>query len=236
MAEMAATWDGVRAQARRCRRCPLYKQGTQTVFGEGPVHARILMIGEQPGDQEDLAGRPFVGPAGQLLDRALAEAEIKRADVYVTNAVKHFKWVRVGKRRLHQKPNAREIAACRPWLEAELALVAPDVVVALGATAAQALMRRTFRVTQQRGEVLDAPWAKGFVATVHPSSVLRTPWPEREAAYADFVRDLKAVKRFLASLGQGAGGLKRGPRRARGPRAPLHRSPVESDRTTGPRP
>jgi DNA polymerase len=171
----------------------LYKTGTQTVFGEGPVKARIIMIGEQPGDQEDLVGKPFVGPAGKLLDKALAEAEIERDDVYVTNAVKHFKWKPAGKRRLHQKPNSREIAACRPWLDAEMQIIQPDVVVALGATAAQALMGRAFRVTKQHGEVLTVPWAKAFVATIHPSSILRTPPPDRDAAYAQFVEDLRAV-------------------------------------------
>ncbi|ACB77326.1 UdgX family uracil-DNA binding protein [Opitutus terrae] len=191
------TLEKVRAQARDCTRCPLYKTGTQTVFGEGRVGARMLMVGEQPGDQEDIAGRPFVGPAGQLLNRALEEAGIDRDEVFVTNAVKHFKWVRAGKRRLHKKPNAAEINACRPWLEAELELVQPDLIVALGATAAQTLMGRQFRVTQQHGQVLAAPCAKGFLATIHPSAVLRTPPPDRDAAYAGLVSDLKAAVRFL---------------------------------------
>ncbi|HWA87959.1 MAG TPA: UdgX family uracil-DNA binding protein [Opitutus sp.] len=194
----------IRAEARRCRRCPLYKTGTQTVFGEGPAHARVVMVGEQPGDREDLAGKPFVGPAGKLLDRALVEAGIDRGEVYVTNAVKHFKWERAGKRRLHQKPNAREIAACRPWLESELELIAPDVIVALGATAAQALMGRDFRVTRERGKLLDSPveWARGLVATVHPSSILRAPPGDREKAYASFVADLKTVAaNFPAATG-----------------------------------
>src|SRR5688572_24327806 len=169
----------VRQRAAKCRACPLHRLGTQTVFGEGRADARVLFIGEQPGDQEDRAGRPFVGPAGKLLDEALAKAGIDRADVYVTNAVKHFKWKPAGKRRLHQKPNSREIAACRVWLDTELELIAPDVVVALGATAAQSLMGRAFRVTQQHGEVFTVPWAKGFVATIHPSSILRTPPPDR---------------------------------------------------------
>ncbi|HYP17580.1 MAG TPA: UdgX family uracil-DNA binding protein [Opitutus sp.] len=198
MAAIASSLDKVRAQARRCTRCPLYKTGTQTVFGEGPERARVMMIGEQPGDQEDLSGKPFVGPAGKLLDRALVEAGVERTAVYVTNAVKHFKWKPVGKRRLHQKPNAREIAACRVWLDAELELVAPEIVVALGATAAQALMGRSFRVTQQHGQVIDAPWGKPFLATVHPSSILRTPSPDREAAFAGLVADLKGVASFLA--------------------------------------
>lgn len=166
------------------------------MFGEGRAGARIVMIGEQPGDQEDLAGRPFVGPAGRLLDRALKEAGIDQDDVYVTNAVKHFKWVRAGKRRLHKKPNASEITACRPWLDAELELVKPKLIVALGATAAQALLGRQFRVTQQRGQILEVPWADGLLATVHPSSLLRTPPPDREAAYAAFVQDLKAAAKF----------------------------------------
>jgi uracil-DNA glycosylase family protein len=191
------TLEKVRAQARRCTRCPLYKIGTQTVFGEGPVKARIIMIGEQPGDQEDVAGRPFVGPAGKLLDKALVEAGVVRDDVYVTNAVKHFKWKPAGKRRLHQKPNAREIAACRVWLDSELELIQPDIVVALGATAAQALMGRAFRVTRQHGEVFSVPWAKGFVATIHPSSILRMPPPDREAAFTQFVEDLRVAGSFL---------------------------------------
>ena len=193
----ALTLDKVRADARKCTRCPLYKLGTQTVFGEGPAKARVLMVGEQPGDQEDLAGRPFVGPAGKLLDKALEEAGIDRAEVYVTNAVKHFKWKPAGKRRLHQKPNSREVAACRVWLDAELELVSPEIVVALGATAAQALMGRAFRVTQQHGDVLTVAWAKSFVATIHPSAVLRAPPPGRDEAYAQLVADFKAVARFL---------------------------------------
>ncbi|HYD83203.1 MAG TPA: UdgX family uracil-DNA binding protein [Opitutus sp.] len=200
---MANAWEKVRSDAKRCTRCPLYKIGTQTVFGEGPVKARVMMIGEQPGDQEDLAGRPFVGPAGKLLDRALVDAGIERDDVYVTNAVKHFKWERAGKRRLHKKPNAREVAACRVWLDLELELIAPELVVALGATAAQALMGRTFRVTQQRGEVLTVPWAKAFLATVHPSSILRGPPEDREVNYAAFVKDLKMVAKALGKAGRG---------------------------------
>jgi DNA polymerase len=198
MAGASLKLEKVRTEARDCTRCPLYKIGTQTVFGEGRVGARIMLIGEQPGDQEDLAGRPFVGPAGKLLDQALAAAGIERDEVYVTNAVKHFKWVRVGKRRLHKKPNAGEITACRPWLDAELELVQPGLVVALGATAAQALMGRQFRVTRQRGEVLTVPWARGFLATVHPSSILRTPSPDRDEAFAGLVEDLKVAAKFRA--------------------------------------
>lgn len=183
--------DAVRKRAKHCEACPLYKLGTQTVFGEGPPKARMMLVGEQPGDQEDKAGHPFVGPAGKLLDEALVAAGINRAEVYVTNAVKHFKWKPVGKRRLHQKPSAREIAACRPWLEAELKLLRPSVVVALGATAAQALMGPAFRVTRERGKPFAAPWAGVFFATVHPSSILRGPPEEREAALALLVADLK---------------------------------------------
>ena len=200
MATITGTLNQVREQARGCTRCPLYKTGTQTVFGEGPSAARILMIGEQPGDQDDLVGKPFVGPAGKMLDKALAEASIERSDVYVTNAVKHFKWKPAGKRRLHQKPTSREIAACRVWLDAELDLIHPDVVVALGATAAQSLMGRGFRVTLQHGEVFTVPWAKGFVATLHPSSILRAPSPGREEMYAFFVNDLRAVAQFRAAI------------------------------------
>lgn len=186
----------VRELSQRCEACPLYKLGTQTVFGEGRVHARILMVGEQPGDKEDLAGRPFVGPAGHLLDEALIEAGIDRAEVYVTNAVKHFKWKPSGKRRLHQKPNSREIAACRPWLETELRLVEPEIVVALGATAAQSLMGPAFRVTKDRGKAFHPAWARTFAATVHPSSILRAP-PDRHAEErAAFVRDLKKIAKM----------------------------------------
>lgn len=196
-AKRSAELGKVRAKARRCRACPLYLLGTQTIFGEGPVDARLLLIGEQPGDKEDLAGHPFVGPAGHLLDRALAEAGIDRAEVYVTNAVKHFKWKPAGKRRLHQKPNSREILACQPWLEQELALVQPELLVVLGATAAQALMGRAFRVTVSRGRILKGPGGRPLLATVHPSSVLRAPPEQREAEYQAFVADLKKIPRKL---------------------------------------
>lgn len=193
--EDPAKWSitTLRTRAKKCQACPLYKLGTQTVFGEGPKKPRIVFVGEQPGDQEDLAGRPFVGPAGRLLDDALNAAQIDRAEVYITNAVKHFKWVPVGKRRLHQKPNAREIAACRPWLEAELAVLQPEIVVALGATAAQSLMGPAFRVTKERGKRFEVSWAKAFFATVHPSSILRTPSGERERAWQEFLSDLKHI-------------------------------------------
>jgi uracil-DNA glycosylase len=188
----------LREAARGCRGCPLWKIGTQTVFGEGSSAARVLIAGEQPGDREDLEGRPFVGPAGKILDQALTAAGIDRREVYVTNAVKHFKWEPMGKRRLHKKPGAREIAACRPWLDAELETLQPDVVVALGATAAQALMGPAFRVTHDRGKIFqDVPWANAFVATVHPSSILRGDPAERESALASFVADLKVVAGLL---------------------------------------
>ena len=192
------TLTSLRQAAQKCRGCPLWKQATQTVFGEGPARARVLMIGEQPGDREDLTGRPFVGPAGRLLDFALDRAGIDRGDVYVTNAVKHFKWEPVGKRRLHKKPNAREIAACRPWLDAEVETVRPEVLVALGATAAQAVMGAGFRVTQERGRIFpDVSGVEAFLATVHPSSILRGDPAERESSLAAFVADLKVIARRL---------------------------------------
>ena len=162
-------------QAHDCRNCDLWKRGTQTVFGEGDAHAKVFFIGEQPGDKEDLEGRPFVGPAGNLLNTALEQAGIDRNAIYVTNAVKHFKWEPRGKRRIHQKPNAGEVAACRPWLDGELSAVQPEIVVCLGATAAQAIMGRSFRVTKQRGELLRSPEGYNVIATVHPSSILRAP-------------------------------------------------------------
>jgi uracil-DNA glycosylase len=188
----------LRAAAAQCRGCPLWKNATQTVFGEGLARARVLMVGEQPGDREDREGRPFVGPAGQLLDRALATAGIDRRDIFVTNAVKHFKWEPAGKRRLHQKPNAREVAACRPWLDAELEAIEPEILVALGATAAQSLMGPKFRVTQERGKIFaHIANAPAFVATVHPSSILRMEADDRESALAAFIADLKVVAKLL---------------------------------------
>jgi len=189
---------GLRAAAAGCTACPLYKTGTQTVFGEGLAAARAIFLGEQPGDSEDKAGRPFVGPAGKLLDRALEEAGVDRKLVYVTNVVKHFKWTPRGKRRLHEKPNAREIAACRPWLEAELAVVQPEVLVCLGATAAQALLGRSFKVTRMRGEILRHELARAIMATVHPSSILRAPDDEtRHREMELFVRDLRRIAPLL---------------------------------------
>jgi uracil-DNA glycosylase family protein len=184
----------VRDASRKCTACHLYKRATQTVFGEGPKCAPMMLVGEQPGDYEDVAGKPFVGPAGKIMDRALAEAGIDRSQVYVTNAVKHFKWEPRGKRRIHKKPNSREIAACRPWLEAELRLVKPKLLVCLGATAAQAIFGPSFRVTRERGKVLSSKFAPRVVATVHPSSLLRQPDEEsREREYRRFVVDLRAA-------------------------------------------
>jgi uracil-DNA glycosylase len=202
---MAPSLKALRAEAAACTRCDLYRHATQTVFGEGARHARVMLVGEQPGDQEDKQGHPFVGPAGRLLDDALAAAGIDRDEVYVTNAVKHFKWEPRGKRRLHQKPNARELAACRPWLEAELAVVRPELVIALGATAAQALFGRAFRVTKERGRDLPTPWARHALATVHPSSILRAPDDAaRRQALRDFVADLVAARRILEAGGEAA--------------------------------
>jgi len=184
--------------AAACHACPLWKTGTQTVFGEGAVQSKVLLVGEQPGNDEDLAGRPFVGPAGRLLDAALEEAGIDRSTAYVTNVVKHFKWEPSGKRRLHKKPNAREIAACRPWLEAELALIKPAVLVCLGATADQALLGRDFRVSEQHGQFIESPLARYVMATVHPSSILRAPdEAARHEARRQFIVDLKRVAEVI---------------------------------------
>jgi uracil-DNA glycosylase len=186
----------VREAAAHCTACHLYKRGTQTVFGEGPKRAAMMLVGEQPGDYEDVAGKPFVGPAGKIMDRALEEAGIDRSQVYVTNAVKHFKWAPRGKRRIHQKPNSREIAACRPWLEAELRIVKPNLVVAMGATAAQAMFGPGFRVTRERGKVLSSKLAPRVLATVHPSSLLRQPdEASREREYKHLFADLRAASR-----------------------------------------
>jgi uracil-DNA glycosylase len=188
------TLSSVRAVAAGCKACHLYKRATQTVFGEGQRRAAIMLVGEQPGDAEDLAGRPFVGPAGRLLDRALQDAGIDRRTVYLTNVVKHFKWEPRGKRRIHARPNTAEIAACRPWLETEIALVKPRVLVALGATAAQALLGKAFKVSRQRGKIVESPLAPLVTATVHPSSILRAPDEKaRREEMRHFVADLKKV-------------------------------------------
>ena len=188
----------LRDAARGCRGCDLWKNATQTVFGEGNKGSTVMMVGEKPGDKEDLAGRPFVGPAGALLDRALDAAVIDREKVYVTNAVKHFKWTPKGRMRIHKKPSTREIAACRPWLDAELRTVRPRIVVCLGSTAAQALLGKDFKVTQQRGEFIEKDGGILFTATVHPSSILRSPDDETRHREMDlFIRDLKKVAGVL---------------------------------------
>jgi len=185
----------LREAAAGCKACPLWKTGTQTVFGEGSPKAEVMFVGEQPGDQEDQVGKPFVGPAGRLFDRALEAAGIDRSDAYVTNVVKHFKWQARGKRRIHQKPSRSEVAACRPWLDAELQVVKPRVLVCMGATAAQALLGRQFRVTQSRGVPVASDLAPVVIATVHPSSILRSD--DRESDFAEFVSDLETVAAHL---------------------------------------
>jgi uracil-DNA glycosylase len=201
------TLETVREAASTCKACDLYKRGTQTVFGEGPRKAALMLVGEQPGDAEDLAGQPFVGPAGRLLDRGLEEAGIDRGLVYVTNVVKHFKWEPRGKRRIHAKPNAAEISACRPWLETEIALVKPRVLVCLGATAAQALLGKSFKVSRQRGEFVASTMAPFVTATVHPSSILRAQGEDaRRAEMARFIADLKKVAVQLAGSRRSGGG------------------------------
>jgi len=192
------TLKALREAAAGCTACPLYKTGTQTVFGKGARHASIMLVGEQPGDAEDLAGEPFVGPAGKLLDKCLIDAGIDRGDAYVTNVVKHFKWKPRGKRRIHSNPNASEIRACRPWLDQELLIVRPRVLVCLGATAAQALLGKSFKVTEQRGKPIPSSLAPYVMATLHPSSLLRAPDDDtRRAEIAKFIRDLRAAARVL---------------------------------------
>jgi len=193
------TLPSLREAARACRACGLWRTGTQTVFGEGAPRAAVMLIGEQPGDQEDVQGRPFVGPAGRLLDRALEEAGIDRTRVYVTNVVKHFKWEARGTRRIHAKPSAAEIAACRPWLESEIAVVKPRVLVCLGATAAQALLGKAFRVTRRRGELVPTALAPVAMATVHPSSILRAP--DEAARRAETERFVEDLRKLAARLG-----------------------------------
>ena len=190
--------ESLRHAAEGCRGCDLWENATQTVFGEGAQKSTVMFVGEQPGDREDIVGKPFVGPAGRVLDEALAEAGIERSRVYVTNAVKHFRWVRRGKRRLHEKPNTQQVRACRPWLEAEIESVRPRLLVLMGATAAQSLLGPTFRVTQHRGKVVPTPVGVPAVATVHPSSILRSPDDaSRAEAMAAFVTDMRAVAKEL---------------------------------------
>jgi uracil-DNA glycosylase len=193
-----STLDELRDEAADCRACPLWQTGTQTVFGEGAARAKVVFVGEQPGDTEDRQGRPFVGPAGRVLDEGLELAGIDRSSTYVTNAVKHFKWTARGKRRIHAKPSWSEVAACRPWLEAELEAIRPEVLVCLGATAAQALLGRQFRVTKERGTWVDSELAPRVTATIHPSSILRQRTDEdRHREMAGFVEDLKLVAAIL---------------------------------------
>ena len=193
------TLEALREAAAGCRGCHLHEVGTQTVFGEGPATASVMFVGEQPGDQEDRAGRPFVGPAGRVFDEALASAGIDRTSVYVTNAVKHFKWQARGKRRIHQKPNWTETSACLPWLESELAVVRPQVLVLLGATAAQSLLGRQFRVTQNRRQLVESDFAPAVTATIHPSAILRARDDEsRRAERSAFVDDLRVAAKLLA--------------------------------------
>jgi uracil-DNA glycosylase family protein len=199
MSSNGITIAELRAEARGCHACDLWKIGTQTVFGEGREKAKVMFVGEQPGDQEDLAGRPFVGSAGKLLDRALEEAGIDRSLVYVTNVVKHFKWKQRGKRRIHEKPGAKEINACIPWLDGEIAVIDPEIIVCLGATAAQALLGSDFQVTKERGQWIDTTGVTKIIATVHPSSILRTPEDLRGIEYADFVDDLRIVSKRMAA-------------------------------------
>jgi uracil-DNA glycosylase family protein len=190
--------SGLRQAAASCRACPLWRTGTQTVFGEGRTRSEVVLVGEQPGDQEDKAGKPFVGPAGKLLDRALAESGIDRSAAYVTNVVKHFKWEARGKKRIHKKPNLSEIAACRPWLDAELESLRPKALVCLGSTAAQALLGREFRVTRDRGRAVDSDLAPLVTATIHPSAILRMrEKEERDEEMRAFVNDLALVAAFI---------------------------------------
>jgi DNA polymerase len=195
----------VQKAAKGCTACPLYRHATQTVFGQGARDAKLMLVGEQPGDAEDRAGQPFVGPAGKLLDRALEEAGIDRAATYVTNAVKHFKWEPAGKRRIHRKPGARDMAACRPWLEAELRIVQPRVLVCLGGTATLAVLGREARVLRDRGKVLESEFCPRTLITVHPSSLLRAPDEESRAEnYARFVADLRIAARLLRQMATSA--------------------------------
>ena len=192
------TLESLRAAARSCKGCDLYKNATQTVFGEGPKDASVMLVGEQPGEMEDRQGHPFVGPAGRLLDKALAEARIPRDEVYITNAVKHFKWIQRGKRRVHQKPSIRQVVACKSWLEAEIEVVHPKVIVCLGATAALSMVGRTVRITQERGKFFDTDSGAAVLITIHPSSIYRLrEKDEQENEYRRFVAEMKLVARKL---------------------------------------
>jgi uracil-DNA glycosylase family protein len=219
------TLPKMRAAVQDCRGCGLYKLATQAVFGEGPRSAHVMFVGEQPGDAEDKAGRPFVGPAGRLLDRALDAAGIDRDDVYVTNAVKHFKWAKDArsKRRIHKTPSVGEVSACRPWLEAEVALVRPTVIVCLGATAAKSMLGRTFSVLKRRGIAIESEWAPAVFATVHPSAVLRAPEDQRRIAERLFIGDIRKVARFLKQAGNG--------KRTGRPARKLSAWPITADRS-----
>jgi uracil-DNA glycosylase len=205
MAAHISNLERLREEAATCRSCPLWKDATQTVFGEGPAHAQIMLVGEQPGDKEDLAGHPFVGPAGQMLDRALEQAGIDRSKVYVTNAVKHFKFLPRGKFRLHQKPTTSEIRACRPWYERELATIKPELVVALGATAAQCVFGKTMPINRNRGRLIELDQRHKALVTVHPSYLLRLPDEDAKAReYERFVDDLKIAAAFLGKSARAA--------------------------------
>jgi DNA polymerase len=200
---MADTLDKLRETAKSCRACPLWQNATQTVFGAGDRHAKVMLVGEQPGDEEDRQGLPFVGPAGKLLDRALTAAEIHRQHLYITNAVKHFKWQLRGKRRLHKTPAQREIEACQQWLEREIAVLKPTVIVCLGATAARTLLGSAFRVSTMRGQFVASPHAKFVYATLHPSALLRLRDEQaRHEAFDRFVKDLKLIRKAIKSQGK----------------------------------
>jgi uracil-DNA glycosylase len=201
----ARTIPALRKAVQACRACDLYRNSTQAVFGAGPASASIMFVGEQPGNDEDIKGMPFVGPAGKLLDRALIDAGIDRDEVYITNVVKHFKFEERGKRRIHKKPNTSEVDACQPWLEAEMRLIEPKLIVCLGATAAQAILGRAYRLTQQRGNFVEHAWAPYATATFHPSAILRAPdEDQRHRQYQEFVADLKLVKKKLGQMNRGA--------------------------------
>jgi len=192
------------SSAAKCKGCDIYINATQTVFGEGDVSSGIMFVGEVPGDEEDLRGHPFVGPAGRLMEKAFVEVGIDRTKVYVTNAVKHFKWKPRGKRRIHEKPRISEIMACEPWLRAEIKLIEPRILVCLGATAAQTLLSKDFRVTQMRGKWIDSPLAEKVMATIHPSAILRTEGELREQAYQDFVGDLRLAAKAIENVAAGS--------------------------------